>query len=130
MDTAPDLFCDGISPATVLAVLRERIGQAHGLTARDLVLQLTGRVSAADERHLRDVIVALRCAGHPVCGHPSTGYHLAGSAAELDRTCEFLYGRSMTSLRQISAMKRVSLPDLRGQLNLPANDGDTQHESA
>jgi hypothetical protein len=60
-----------------------------------------------------------------VCGHPSTGYHLAGTAAELDRTCEFLFGRSMTSLKQVSAMKRVTLPDLRGQLGLPLKKEST-----
>jgi hypothetical protein len=34
-------------------------------------------------------------------------------------TCNFLYDRAMTSLRQIATMRRVSLPDLRGQLHLP-----------
>lgn len=119
MSVAADLFHATITPDSVLTVLRGCVGAAHGLTARELVLRLTGRFSVSDERQLRDVVVALRNAGHPVCGHPSTGYHLAGTAAELDRTCEFLFGRSMTSLQQVSAMRRVTLPDLRGQLGLP-----------
>lgn len=31
----------------------------------------------------------------------------------------YLYRRAMTSLAQVSAMQRVSLPDLRGQIHLP-----------
>jgi hypothetical protein len=34
----------------------------------------------------------------------------------------FLYHRAMTSLKQVAAMKRVSLPDFRGQLNLPIEE--------
>jgi len=121
-----DLFRDAITADAVLAALRDSVGSTHGRTARSLVLALVGKASPAAERRLREVIYALRLAGHPVCGVPTEGYYLAATAAELDRTCEFLYGRSMTSLRQVSAMKRVTLPDLRGQLGLAL---EKQHES-
>lgn len=115
-----DLFAsDAISLNSVLGALRGRVGEANGCTARELVLAISGRLSTADERRLRKVIEALRMAGHPICGHPATGYFFAANAAELDRTCEFMFARSMTSLRQVSAMRRVTLPDLRGQLGLP-----------
>lgn len=110
---------DPIRPAAVLAALATRRGAANGITARDLVFVLTGRVSAADERRLRHVIEHLRRQGEPVCAHPSTGYHLAANPTEMDRTCEFLLTRAMASLEQISAIKRCALPDLRGQLGLP-----------
>lgn len=123
-----DLFCDAISLNSVLGALRICVGEAQGRTARQLVLAISGRHSAGDERRLRQVIEALRMAGHPVCGHPAHGYFLAQNAGELDRTCEFLFCRSMTSLRQVSAMRRVTLPDLRGQLGLTLGTNDEPHE--
>ncbi|MGP1666707.1 MAG: hypothetical protein ACTS5I_12500 [Rhodanobacter sp.] len=114
-----DLFpCDAISLDSVLGALRSSVGEMYGRTARELVLAISGKHSTGDERRLRQIVVALRLAGYPVCGLPETGYFLAANAAELDRTCEFLFGRSMTTLRQVSALKRVTLPDLRGQLGL------------
>lgn len=115
---------DPVRPDAVLAALATRRGAANGITARDLVFVLTGRVSAADERRLRHVIEHLRRQGEPICAHPATGYHLAANPTELDRTCEFLLGRAMASLEQISAIKRCALPDLRGQLGLPLSPTD------
>jgi len=124
-----DLFAsDAISLDSVLGALRGRVGETNGCTARELVLAISGRISTADERRLRQVVMALRLAGHPVCGTPDTGYFFAANAAELDRTCVWLYGRSMTTLRQVSAMKRVTLPDLRGQLGLPLGANHESHE--
>lgn len=124
-----DLFAsDVISLDSVLGALRGRVGEANGGTARELVLAISGRFSTADERRLRKVIEALRTAGHPICGLPETGYYFAANAAELDRTCEFMFKRSMTSLRQVGAMRRVTLPDLRGQLGLPIGAKHDSHE--
>lgn len=114
------IFDRDLTPAVVLDCLGDHAGAANGITARDLVCKIAGFSTAAGERHLRHVIEALRKQGHRICAHPSTGYFLAETDTELDESCEFLYGRAMTSLQQISAMKRVALPDLRGQLNLPA----------
>jgi hypothetical protein len=115
-----DLFCtDALTPETVLAELQHSVGEAHGRTAEELVQAITGRRHTADLRRLRTVIEALRTAGHRICATPAHGYYLAATDTELDQACSFLLGRAMTSLRQISAMKRVSLPDLRGQLGLP-----------
>lgn len=108
-----------ITPDTVLAALQHCVGEQGGQTAEALALALTGQRSTASQRKLRQVIEALRSAGHRICATPAAGYFLAASDAELDRTCSFLYGRAITSLRQVSAMKRVALPDLRGQLGLP-----------
>lgn len=119
-----DLYAQELTPHAVRAALR--MGSAHGQTAEQLVRVLLGKHSAAAERQLRDVIVALRLAGHAICAEPTHGYYIAADSSELNRCCEFLLARSMTSLRQISAMKRVSLPDLRGQLGLPL---EKQHES-
>lgn len=115
-----DLYCNrDLTPDTVLAHLQCCVGEQYGCTAEQLVQAITGRHSDADQRRLRTVIEALRTAGHRICANPAHGYYLAANDTELDRTCSFLYERAITSLRQVSAMKRVALPDLRGQLGLP-----------
>lgn len=107
-----------LTPETVLSALQGRRGAANGITARDLVCVITGRINAADERRLRAIVEKLRNDGHPICAHPMHGYHWACSADELDAAIGFLIGRAMTSLRQASAMKRVAVPDLYGQYGL------------
>jgi len=114
-----DLFERELSPSLVLDVLGDHAGARNGISARDLVRKIVGVSTAGGERKLRQVIVALRDAGHPIGGMPDTGYFLARSDDELDATCEFLYSRAMTTLRQVAALRRVALPDLRGQLRLP-----------
>ena len=113
-----DLFARELTPETVLECLRLRIGEQNGISARDLVVEIAHRESTADERRLRQIIEKLRSEGHQVCAHPQTGYYLAASDSELQRTLDFLYRRAMTSMRQISAMNRVAIPELRGQLGL------------
>lgn len=111
----------------VLSALSRRIGQENGATGKVLVQDIFGAVAAPErvynlhtaERQLRDVVEQLRLEGHHVCATPEHGYFLAATAEELDATCLFLHERAMTTLRQIAAMKRISLPDLRGQLHLP-----------
>ena len=106
-----------ITVDTVLSALGR--GKASGLTANELVYAITGQPGAGLERQLRQVIEALRMAGHPVCGIPTDGYYLAATAEELNETCEFLYSRSVGTLKKVTAMKHVAMPDLRGQLGLP-----------
>lgn len=115
-----DLFCGNeLTPDTVLAVLQHCVGESKGRTAEELARAITGRRTEADQRRLRQVIEALRTAGHRICSNPAHGYYLASNDDELNRTCSFLLDRANTSIRQVSAMKRVSMPDLRGQLGLP-----------
>lgn len=121
-----DLYLQDLTPDAVRSALR--VGSANGQTAEQLVLALVGRHSAAAERQLRDIIVALRVGGHAVCAEPTHGYYIAADSIELNRACDFLLARAMTSLRQISAMKRVAMPDLRGQLGLPLEPNHESHE--
>jgi hypothetical protein len=104
----------------VLAALSRHIGADRGVTGHDLAREIAGVfVDGGTERHLRKVIESLRRQGYHVCGMPKAGYFMAANEGDLIETCEFLYARSMTSLEQVSAMRNVSLPDLRGQLRLP-----------
>lgn len=108
-----------VNADTLLMVLRNHIGRANGVTASALVREIYGYEAPLAERFVRHVVADLRNAGHHVCAHPSDGYFLAESAEELDETCAFLHARAMSSLKQIAAMKRISVPDLHGQLHLP-----------
>jgi len=117
-----------LSTATVLSVLSRHIGRENGATAEQLTREICLHAQAEPEsklytsiltRQLREAVVQLRLEGHHVCATPENGYFLAANAEELDATCVFLHERAMTSLKQIAAMKRISLPDLRGQLHLP-----------
>jgi len=112
---------NSITQSTVFArlVSGNHVGHASGLTAAALVAAITGRSAPADVRTLRRCVEDLRMRGYPVCAHPSHGYYIAANADDVDATCEYLYQRALTSLRQISALKRVAIPDLRGQLGLP-----------
>lgn len=107
-----------LSPDTVLSALQVRRGAANGITARDLVYTITGRVNSADERRLRSIVDKLRRDGKPICAHPSLGYHWGVTAAEVQATVGFLVNRAMTSLTQASAMTGRALPDLYGQFGL------------
>lgn len=107
-----------LTPSIVLDVLANHAGAAAGISARDLVRKICGISVEAGERRLRSMIEQLRLAGHPIAATPANGYFLARTDAELDETCEFLYARAMTSLQQVAALRRVALPDLRGQLRL------------
>jgi hypothetical protein len=128
-----ELFSRDVTPATVLDALGSRIGEHNGITARDLVCEITHCTDptkfAAKERQLRQAVEQLRLQGHRVCSHPESGYFLAESATELNRACGFLVDRAMTSLRQVCAMKRVALPDLRGQLGLELPSQEQSHDT-
>ena len=69
--------------------------------------------AAADE-----LILASRRHGYAICGHPSTGYFLATTAEELAASLAFLEHRALHSLRLLSRMRNLSMPELLGQLKL------------
>lgn len=103
----------------VLTAMENHVGADSGASGAALVLEICGLYATkAHERALRKVIEELRREGHHLCGTPAEGYYMAVNDDELLRTCEFLHDRAMTTLAQIAAMRRVSLPDLRGQLRL------------
>lgn len=114
-----------ITPQTVLEALLQRIGPANGASVRELASEVLGRPARpSDERVLRQVVMHLRNAGHPVCSTPDEGYHHAANAADLQRTCLHLTHRAVSSLEQVAAMQRIALPDFYGQLGLPAPIND------
>ena len=111
---------NAISRDALLVALRDHIGRANGVTGTALAREVIGaEPTPGDERIVRRLVVELRREGHHVCAHPASGYYLAQSPEELDDTIAFLRDRALSSLEQIAAMKRVSVPDLFGQFKLP-----------
>ncbi len=101
----------------LLNALQRHIGARNGVHVQRLVLEAGG--APYQERKVRELVADLRMEGHHICATPEDGYFMAEKAEELDRTCVFLYDRAMSTLQQISRMKNIALPDLRGQLKLP-----------
>lgn len=109
-----------ITRDALLVALRGHIGRMRGVTVTALAREVLGiEPTRGDERVVRRLVVELRLEGHHVCAHPGSGYYLAESHDELEGTIAFLRDRALSSLQQIAAMKRVSVPDLWGQLRLP-----------
>ena len=104
------------SKTALLNLFARHQGAAHGIKARDLAAQL-----GVPPRRLRLLISRCRDEdGVAICGHPSTGYYMACTPDELAASCAFLEHRALHSLRLLSRMKKVSLPDLLGQLKITA----------
>lgn len=98
----------------LLNALSRHQGRGNGIGARELAAELQ-----IPQRRLRLLISRCRDEdGVAICGHPSTGYYMACTPDELSESCAFLEHRALHSLRLLSRMKKVSLPDLLGQLKI------------
>lgn len=99
---------------TLLNLLSRHQGCENGISAKALATDL-----GVPPRQLRRLISRCRDEdGLAICGHPNTGYFMATTANDLAASCEFLEHRALHSLRLLSRMKKVSLPELLGQLKL------------
>ena len=102
-----------MTPALLLSTLSRQVGAEHGVSAAALAA-----THDCTQRAIRAAVSILREDGIAVCGHPSTGYYIAATAAELETTCAFLRARAMHSLVLEARLRKVPLPDLLGQLHL------------
>ena len=99
--------------SALLAYLSGHIGRGNGVSAKEIA-----RWIGWPERDVRKYVTELRERGHAVCAHPKEGYYIAETAEELEHACAFLHGRAMQSLKLIARLRKVSLPDLLGQLRM------------
>jgi hypothetical protein len=111
----------------VLSQLMLHKGKNSGIHVRDLVMRLTGQVENAEyqERSVRGLVKRLRLAGHPICGHPSTGYFMAVTTDELEETCRFLRSRAMSSIQAESRLRQITVAELLGSIQSAAQAGTT-----
>ena len=99
--------------SALLAYLSAHIGADKGVTCKQIAAFI-----GWNERDVRTFVSELRDEGHAVCGHPRTGYFIAESPEELERSCNFLRMRALHSLGLEARLRKISLPALLGQLNL------------
>ena len=107
-----------INAEALLRFMEKHIGADRGISSRDLSIGLVGYSNGNTERRIRTIIQGARLVGYQLCGHPDTGYFMAATPEELDRTCKFLVDRAMTTLKQVSRMKKLAMPDLYGQFRI------------
>lgn len=101
------------TPDTVLAALGCHIGAENGITAERLARQI-----GISTRELRKCISELREQGVAVCGTPRFGYFVARTEEELEDSCAFLRRRALHSLALEARLRKITLPDLIGQMKL------------
>jgi len=104
----------------VLAALSRHVGKVNGRTIEKLTAEITGEPASTerDERRVRKIVSELREQGIAVCAHPATGYFIAENAGELEDCCLFLRERALHSLRLESRLRKITLPELLGQLRI------------
>ena len=108
-----------LTTESVLAALQMQVGRESALKASDLVEQITNlRTSPGAERRLRQIVKRLRLDGYPVCAHSDCGYYWARTPEDLKKACDFLRGKAMSSLQQITKLNRLALPPLVGQIEI------------
>ncbi|MCC7484581.1 MAG: hypothetical protein IT529_06285 [Burkholderiales bacterium] len=105
----------------VLATLSRHIGEANGISVEALVRQFEWDPEhyPARARQVRKLVSELREEGVAICAHPSTGYFIAATPAELETCCQFLRARAMHSLVLEARLRKIPLPELLGQMRLP-----------
>lgn len=98
----------------VIVAMSRHLGEANGIRAKDLAEQL-----GTNERHLRHLISELIFErGVAIVGRPGTGYYIARTPEEIERSVEFHRDRALHELKKASVLSRVPLPELLGQLKL------------
>lgn len=99
----------------VLAVMVQHCGEDKAISSQELAVKV-----GVGQRKLRELITECRLDGTPICGHPATGYFVARSQAELEKTIEFLIDRAKTSLKLASVLSNRPMGDFVGQLHINA----------
>lgn len=109
-----------ITAASVLDALSHHIGRENGISATDLVKEITNDMccEAAAERLLRSCISELRSEGVAVASTPETGYYVAQTSDELEECCRFLRSRAMHSLLMEARLRKLALGELLGQIRV------------
>jgi hypothetical protein len=83
----------------------------------DLVIAITGGCTVSSHRYLSDIVEKLRLRGFPV-GSDTCGYWWANESHDFAEVIAKLYRRAITTLRQITKMRKIAMPDLAGQMRL------------
>lgn len=94
-------------------IMQNHIGKANAISGEDLA-----RALGTNPRQLRHMTDALIEDGIALCSHPANGYWIAQNAAELEACCQFHRQRALHELAKEAKLRKLTLPDLLGQLHL------------
>lgn len=96
-----------------ISTMQSHIGKENAIGGEDLALLL-----GISPRELRKMTGDAIDDGIALCSHPSNGYWIALNAIELEETCQFHRGRALHELAKEAKLRKLTLPDLLGQLHL------------
>ena len=108
----------------LLKVMARHVGRGRAVGMGELYEQVYEKVydqRINDTRDLRKLITRLRGEGTPICSLSSTGgggYYLASAGSELDDYCKRLRKKALKGLTQEAILRRLTLPELVGQIAL------------
>lgn len=94
-------------------VMQSHIGKVNAISGEDLACALG--VSSREMRKMTDAVIA---DGIALCSHPANGYWIAANPVELEQTCQFHRSRALHELAKEAKLRKLTLPDLLGQLHL------------
>jgi biotin operon repressor len=98
----------------LLALLSQHhIGRANSISGQALASRL-----GCQPRNVRVLVLKLRQNAVAVCGRPETGYYIAETPEEIEETCQLLESHGIHQLTVAARMRKITLPELLGQMNL------------
>jgi hypothetical protein len=104
--------------SVVTALVIQRLATRHAGRAKGVRADVLASAMNMTERTLRKAVSEAREHGIAIAGTPVTGYYVATNPEELAELCAFLRSRAMHSLRLISRLQQIALPDLLHQMRL------------
>lgn len=113
----------------LLMLLTQHVGEANSIGMGQLYEQVFEKKwlhRQNDTRLLRILISDLRREGVSICSSYSSvngGYWLAAAGNELAKYCRKIRGRAIGLLGMEAAIRKISLPELVGQLQLDLQGG-------
>lgn len=108
----------------LLKILARHVGRARAVGMGELFQQVFDLPVAHrinDTRRLRELVTKLRLEGTAICSVVSQsggGYYLASAGSELDDYCSRLRKKALKELAQEALLRRLTLPELVGQISL------------
>lgn len=102
------------TPDNLLTILaNSHTGERNSVSGQELAAQL-----GIKARTVRALVLKLRENAVAVCGRPETGYFIAETSEEVETTCRLLESHGVHQLTVAARMRKTTLPELLGQLNL------------
>ncbi len=110
--------------AKVMMVLSSHVGRGRAIGMADLYTEVYGkspRSRITGTRRLRKLITGLRNRGVPICSVADAeggGYYIPAAGSEMEAHLKRLRNQGLKKLVQEAHLRKISLPELLGQISL------------